>query len=45
MSNPLHTKYRPCKFSDVVGQAAVVASLQKVLAQQFHYSRLMDVAR
>lgn len=31
MNDSLHTKYRPSRFEDVIGQGAVVASLSKVI--------------
>lgn len=36
----LHLKYRPTRFSEVVGQASVVSSLEKVVAARSHHAFL-----
>lgn len=41
MSVPLHLKYRPQRFEDVVGQSAIVKSLQRVVGENSHHALLL----
>jgi DNA polymerase III subunit gamma/tau len=41
MTEPLHTKHRPIKFDQVVGQDAVVASMQKIIERRTSRSFLL----